>query len=46
MAFPMTAEEPDITLPAEKRKIGGLGIYMVKKAWVPLPMSTRTDRIF
>lgn len=28
---PLQAEEPDITLSAEKRKIGGLGIYLVKK---------------
>lgn len=28
---PLEAEEPDITLTAEERKIGGLGIFMVKK---------------
>ena len=28
---PTTAEEPDVTLPAEEREIGGLGIFMVKK---------------
>lgn len=28
---PFAAEEPDITLPLEKRRIGGLGIYIVKK---------------
>ena len=28
---PTSKADPDITLPAEKRKIGGLGIYMVKK---------------
>ena len=28
---PTAAKEPDITLPAEEREIGGLGIYMVKK---------------
>ena len=28
---PRKAEEPDITLSAEERKIGGLGIFMVKK---------------
>ncbi|MCL2218966.1 MAG: ATP-binding protein [Chitinispirillia bacterium] len=27
---PLEREDPDITLPAEERKIGGLGIYMVK----------------
>ncbi len=29
---PLSAEDPDITLPAEERQIGGLGIYMVKKS--------------
>ena len=29
---PLAKEDPDITLSAEKRKIGGLGIYMVKKS--------------
>lgn len=29
---PLKKEDPDITLPAEKRGIGGLGIYMVKKS--------------
>lgn len=28
---PIKAEEPDVTLSAEERKIGGLGIFMVKK---------------
>ncbi|MEG1524861.1 MAG: ATP-binding protein [Clostridia bacterium] len=28
---PMEKSDPDITLAAEKRQIGGLGIYMVKK---------------
>lgn len=28
---PTTAKEPDVTLSAEERDIGGLGIYMVKK---------------
>ncbi|MGM9552298.1 MAG: SpoIIE family protein phosphatase [Clostridia bacterium] len=28
---PLEAKEPDITLSAEKREIGGLGIFMVKK---------------
>ena len=27
---PLQKEDPDITLSAEERKIGGLGIYMVK----------------
>ena len=28
---PTTAKEPDVTLSAEERDIGGLGIFMVKK---------------
>ena len=28
---PLEKEDPDITLSAEEREIGGLGIYMVKK---------------
>ena len=28
---PLTADEPDTSLSAEERAIGGLGIYMVKK---------------
>lgn len=29
---PLAKGDPDITLPAEEREIGGLGIYMVKKS--------------
>ena len=29
---PLTAEDPDTTLSADERKIGGLGIFMVKKS--------------
>lgn len=29
---PLAKEDPDITLPASERAIGGLGIYMVKKS--------------
>ena len=28
---PLSSEEPDITLSAEERSVGGLGIFMVKK---------------
>ncbi len=28
---PLAKEDPDVTLPAEKRRIGGLGIFLVKK---------------
>ena len=27
---PLAKEDPDVTLSAEERKIGGLGIYLVK----------------
>lgn len=29
---PLKKEDPDTSLPAEERQIGGLGIYMVKKS--------------
>ncbi len=29
---PVSKDDPDVTLSAEDRKIGGLGIYMVKKS--------------
>ncbi len=29
---PLSTEDPDLTLSAEERQIGGLGIYMVKKS--------------
>ena len=28
---PLTKKNPDVTLPAEERKIGGLGIFLVRK---------------
>ena len=28
---PLKREDPDVTLPIEERKTGGLGVYMVKK---------------
>ncbi len=28
---PLAKEDPDVTLPADKRQIGGLGIFMTKK---------------
>ena len=28
---PLAKEDPDVSLPADKRKIGGLGIFLVKK---------------
>ena len=29
---PLAKEDPDVTLSAQERKIGGLGIFMTKKA--------------
>lgn len=29
---PLNAQDPDVTLSAEEREIGGLGIYLVKKS--------------
>ena len=29
---PLAKEDPDVTLSAEKRQVGGLGIFMVKKS--------------
>ncbi|MBR3575506.1 MAG: ATP-binding protein [Lachnospiraceae bacterium] len=29
---PLAKEDPDVTLPPEERKIGGLGVYMVKES--------------
>ena len=29
---PLTQQDPDVSLPAEDRRVGGLGIYMVKKS--------------
>ena len=29
---PLKKEDPDVSLPVEERKIGGLGIFMVKKS--------------
>ena len=28
---PLSREEPDVTLPAEEREVGGLGIFLVRK---------------
>ena len=28
---PLAREDPDVTLPAEQRQVGGLGIFLVKK---------------
>ena len=41
---PLEAEEPDITLTAEERKIGGLGIFMVKKMTQSMEYSYEDDK--
>lgn len=43
---PTAQPEPDTTLPAEEREIGGLGIFMVKRPWIRWPIPMRTGRIF
>ena len=37
---PLAKEDPDITLSAEERQIGGLGIFMVKKSMDSLDILT------
>ena len=39
---PLSKDDPDVTLSAEDRRIGGLGIYMVKKS-MDLMKYERTD---
>ena len=41
---PLEAEEPDITLSAEERKIGGLGIFMVKKMTESMEYTYEDDK--
>ncbi len=38
---PLAKADPDVTLSAEERKIGGLGIYMVKKSMDALEYSRK-----
>lgn len=40
---PLAREDPDITLSAEQRGIGGLGIYMVKKSMDAVHYERRGD---
>ena len=28
---PLAKEDPDVTLPSEQRKVGGLGVFLVKQ---------------
>lgn len=41
---PLTKEDPDITLSAEERDIGGLGIFMVKKTMDDMKYKYEKDR--
>ena len=41
---PLNYEEPDITLPWEKRRIGGLGIYLVMKKMDAVRYEYANDR--
>ena len=41
---PTTAKEPDITLSAEEREIGGLGIFMVKKMAAEIHYANENDK--
>ncbi len=41
---PLEQEEPDITLDAEERQIGGLGIYIVKKMMDKVDYNYRDGR--
>ena len=41
---PLEAEEPDVTLSAEERKIGGLGIFMVKKMTESMEYTYEDDK--
>ncbi len=41
---PLAKEDPDVTLPAEERKIGGLGIFLVKKTMDEVTYKRENDR--
>ena len=41
---PLAKKDPDVTLSAEKRKIGGLGIYLVKKTMDSMTCERRDGR--
>lgn len=41
---PLAKEDPDVTLSAEERQIGGLGIYMVKKSMDRIDYAYRDGR--
>lgn len=41
---PLAKEDPDITLSADERDIGGLGIFMVKKSMDSMAYERRDDK--
>ena len=41
---PLAKEDPDITLSAAERQIGGLGIFMVKKSMDDMRYERRDDK--
>ena len=41
---PPAKPDPDVTLPAEERQIGGLGIYMVKKSMDDVTYERKEDQ--
>jgi len=41
---PLAKKDPDVTLSADKRKIGGLGIYLVKKTMDSMTYERRDGR--
>lgn len=41
---PLEKEDPDVTLSAEERQIGGLGIYMVKKSMDNMEYERKDDK--
>lgn len=40
---PLEREDPDLTLPAEERPIGGLGIFYASNSWTRCPIAMKTD---
>ena len=41
---PLDKPDPDVTLPAEEREIGGLGIFMVKKSMDAVKYERKDDK--
>ncbi|MDR3223410.1 MAG: ATP-binding protein [Methanobrevibacter sp.] len=43
---PLKVLDPDILLDADQRKIGGLGIFIIKKMWMKCIINMRMGKIF